>query len=243
MPLILSAINFKLSGNHEEMDARRQPVESLSKLMTHSRRVYNVTDVISTRTDDMLHLAYLVSGQIFLQNTPGGYDSRSIQPLSQSPSHYMQCDVSSPRRGRAQNWLDAFLRHTRAYLLISMTVDYFMSVGELPQNNALPELVFLMPPFGKIQLPWALQLEPPERTRCIEDTKHNEQEEQSTESTYGNELSQNTQSAEDTRVAHAIFGYVTSLETGENWDPGCPTNNSQINLDYLDLEPLLENAG
>jgi hypothetical protein len=233
MPLIISAINFKLAGNHEEMDARRQHVESLSKLMTHSRGVFDVTDGISICIDNILHLAYLVFKQIFLQNTPGDSASTSIQPLSQSSSPYAQCDEGNQRRGRAQNWHAAFLHHTRAYLLISMTVDYFMSVIELPQQNALPELVCLMPPFGKIRLPWALQLERPERTRYIEHAKHNEQQEQSPQSTPRDEAS----GAKDTILAPAVFGYVTSLEAEDNWDPGCSINPAQINLDYLDLEP------
>jgi hypothetical protein len=93
-----------------------------------------------------------------------------------------------------------------------------------------------MPPFGKIRLPWALQLERPERTRYIEHAKHNEQQEKLPQSTPRDESS----AAEDTILARTVFGYVTSLEAEDNWDPGCSTNPPHINLDYLDLEPLLE---
>lgn len=155
MPLILSAINFKLSETGDEMDARRRPLQYLSELMKLS--TYDVADEIILRTDDILHLANRISQQVFLQNESNLVRSKSIQ-YSRKGSISSLSDSSRAVTGkyRVKNWHQAFLQHTRAYLLISLSVDYFMSVGQLPRNSDLPELVCFMPPFGEIRLPWSI---------------------------------------------------------------------------------------
>lgn len=160
MPLILSAINFKLSPTEKAMNSRRYPLECLGDLISNSSRVYEVTDFVSTKADDILHLAYITSQDVFLREDPNISPQKSIGPSTGMPNQNLHPQHSKADAqlipGRVKSWHDAFLRHTRAYLLISTTVDYFMSVGRLPQNNSLPELVCFMPPFGKIQLPWSL---------------------------------------------------------------------------------------
>lgn len=166
MPLVLSAINLKLSGTVEQTDSRRMSLEALGELMSHSRRVYDVTDFISTQTDDILHLAYLTSQQVFLQDKVNIQSTDHSSRSKLSPSNVTKGKME---QRRITNWHDAFLHHTRAYLLIATTVDYFMSVGRLPKDNALPELVCFMPPLGRVRLPWSLRqrgsreadLEPP----------------------------------------------------------------------------------
>ncbi|KAJ5122755.1 hypothetical protein N7526_009692 [Penicillium atrosanguineum] len=159
MPLVFSAINFKLSSSEPEMIARRECLQLLGELMSHSRRFYYIGDFISSQTDVILKLAYLTSQEIFAQDTP---DSLSE---SHREHGYSLTDTARSRseipivKGPAKNWHDAFLRYPRAYLLISTTIDYFFSVGRLPQDNSLPELVRSMPPMGRIKLPWASQTE------------------------------------------------------------------------------------
>ena len=156
MPLILSAINFKLSETGDEMDARRRPLQYLSELMKLS--TYDVADEILLRTDDILHLANRISQQIFLQNSSNPSRSNSIQYSRKGSITSLSDSSRALKTGkyRVKNWHQAFLQHTRAYLLISLSVDYFMSVGQLPRNSDLPELVCFMPPFGEIRLPWSI---------------------------------------------------------------------------------------
>ncbi|KAF9885681.1 hypothetical protein FE257_012663 [Aspergillus nanangensis] len=159
MPLVLSAINFKLSSSEIEMDARRQSMECLGELMSHSRRAYKVSEFISTQTDNILRLAYLTSQQIFLRQDADFRLQRRSSPSLQSPRTNVDTKYVKPplhvSNRRVNNWHDAFLQNPRAYLLISTTVDYFMSVGRLPQNSALPEFVCTLSPWGKIRLPWS----------------------------------------------------------------------------------------
>lgn len=126
--------------------------------MAHSRRVYEVGDYICSQTDIILHLAYLTSREIFLQRSSDGPSGKITdcitQESTQIPIDNLDNGRTTQRSGPAKSWLDAFLRYPRAYLLISSTVDYFMSVGRLPQDDSLPDLVRLISPMGRIRLPW-----------------------------------------------------------------------------------------
>jgi len=236
MPLILSAINFNLSSTDKEQRSRRLPLECLWQLMSQSRRVYDVTDFISTQTDDILHLAYLTSQEVFLDNSPGTPASASdlrIQAPASCASNGMQL-----RKGRAKNWHDAFLRHTRAYLLLATTVDYSMSVGRLPSNNALPELVCIIPPLGKIRLPWLPAPRIKARPRHTPASKEEGIEELP---------SPDTVAVSSTIIPSAGTGSnpttsITHLGPGDGQDGSArssyeydQSSHSQVNLDYLDL--------
>ncbi|THC97202.1 hypothetical protein EYZ11_003311 [Aspergillus tanneri] len=151
MPLVLTAIDLKLSPSSVEMASRRRRLDALGEIIRHSGRAYDVTDFISNGTNHLLHLAYLTSQHFFRcwdRDTPStAAGSEAIAARHRERSQ------------RANGWYDAFLRCPRAYLLISTSVDYSFSVGRLPTDNALPELVRCIPPIGiGIRLPWTVDV-------------------------------------------------------------------------------------
>ncbi|KAL2813884.1 hypothetical protein BJX63DRAFT_421078 [Aspergillus granulosus] len=175
MPLVLTAIDLKLSPSAAEMDRRRRRLDSLGEIVRHSGRVYDVTDFVTAGTNHILRLAYMTSQHLFLRfdqdnQTPQITGKRGNSPPSASnPSgtraeggsgmEVMESSVST----RANTWHEAFLRYPRAYLLISTSVDYSLAVGRLPYDSALPELVRCIPPIGfGIRLPWTINSPQPE---------------------------------------------------------------------------------
>ncbi|KAL4935929.1 hypothetical protein BDV06DRAFT_233841 [Aspergillus oleicola] len=164
MPLVLTAIDLKLSPSAAEMERRRRRLDSLGEIVRHSGRVYDVTDFVTAGTNHILRLAYMTAQHLFLrwdQDSQGQNTSterRGSSPLQvvSSSSNSMEMEPASP--GRANTWHEAFLRFPRAYLLISTSVDYSLAVGRLPFDNALPELVRSIPPIGMaIRLPWTIE--------------------------------------------------------------------------------------
>ncbi|KAL2861204.1 Zn(II)2Cys6 transcription factor [Aspergillus lucknowensis] len=165
MPLVLTAIDLKLSPSASEMDRRRRRLDSLGEIVRHSSRVYDVTDFVTTGTNHILRLAYMTSQHLFLRFDPDsqpaqlpGSGSGSGQNQNQgSLGSGMELVAATSAHGRANTWHEAFLRYPRAYLLISTSVDYSLAVGRLPYDSALPELVRSIPPIGfGIRLPWTI---------------------------------------------------------------------------------------
>lgn len=164
MPLVLTAIDLKLSPSASEMDRRRRRLDSLGEIVRHSGRVYDVTDFVTAGTNHILRLAYMTSQHLFLrwdQDQQGQISgNRGSSPPQQSSSTGKEL-VESSSAGRANTWHEAFLKFPRAYLLISTSVDYSLAVGRLPYDNALPELVRSIPPIGmSIRLPWTIDNPP-----------------------------------------------------------------------------------
>ncbi|KAL4877063.1 hypothetical protein BJY04DRAFT_222385 [Aspergillus karnatakaensis] len=174
MPLVLTAIDLKLSPSAAEMERRRRRLDSLGEIVRHSGRVYDVTDFVTAGTNHILRLAYMTSQHLFLrwdQDQPpaqiAGYGKRgsvsSTTSLAPSASGTGMELADPSAAGRVNNWHEAFLRFPRAYLLISTSVDYSLAVGRLPYDNALPELVRSIPPIGfGIRLPWTINSPQPE---------------------------------------------------------------------------------
>ncbi|KAL2838313.1 hypothetical protein BJX68DRAFT_259267 [Aspergillus pseudodeflectus] len=172
MPLVLTAIDLKLSPSAAEMDRRRRRLDSLGEIVRHSGRVYDVTDFVTAGTNHILRLAYMTSQHLFLRfdqdnHTPQitGTAKRGGSPPSASsnPSGTGLEVMDSATASRANTWHEAFLRYPRAYLLISTSVDYSLAVGRLPYDSALPELVRCIPPIGfGIRLPWTINTPQPE---------------------------------------------------------------------------------
>ncbi|KAL5339939.1 hypothetical protein BJX70DRAFT_387586 [Aspergillus crustosus] len=162
MPLVLTAIDLKLSPSASEMERRRRRLDSLGEIVRHSGRVYDVTDFVTAGTNHILRLAYMTSQHLFLRWDQDQQPTQiagkrgsvsSTTSLASGPG----LDLADPSAGRANTWHEAFLRFPRAYLLISTSVDYSLSVGRLPYDNALPELVRSIPPIGLgIRLPWTI---------------------------------------------------------------------------------------
>ncbi|PKY00035.1 hypothetical protein P168DRAFT_337206 [Aspergillus campestris IBT 28561] len=163
MPLVLTAIDLKLSPTSSELDTRRRRLDALGAIIRHSGRVYDVTDMVSAGTNHILQLAYMTSQHLFLRwdDEPPTPRVRSGQS-NRGATHLVEKDALPtpppfPSARRAASWHEAFLRHPRAYLLISTSVDYSLSVGRLPYDSALPELVRCIPPIGiGIRLPWTM---------------------------------------------------------------------------------------
>ncbi|KAI9375126.1 hypothetical protein BJX61DRAFT_540151 [Aspergillus egyptiacus] len=182
MPLVLTAIDLKLSPSASEMDRRRRRLDSLGEIVRHSSRVYDVTDFVTAGTNHILRLAYMTAQHLFLRwdhdqpasapaqepaQLPAGQASTASSPIDgmgmeltelERDGNRGQRQAAKPHlTGRANTWHEAFLRYPRAYLLISTSVDYSLSVGRLPYDAALPELVRCIPPIGiGIQLPWTI---------------------------------------------------------------------------------------
>lgn len=185
MPLVLTAIDLKLSPTSSELDIRRRRLDALGAIIRHSGRVYDVTDMVSAGTNHILQLAYMTSQHLFLRwddappaprvrsgqsTSPSSTDgtaatestSTKAAPGAGGATHLVEKEALPtpppfPGARRAASWHEAFLRHPRAYLLISTSVDYSLSVGRLPYDSALPELVRCIPPIGiGIRLPWTM---------------------------------------------------------------------------------------
>ncbi|KAL6235279.1 hypothetical protein BDW75DRAFT_230460 [Aspergillus navahoensis] len=182
MPLVLTAIDLKLSPTSAEMARRRRRLDALGEIVRHSGRVYDVTDFVTAGTNHILRLAYITSQHLFLRWDNSGDQLAKIMERRGSSASSSPSSSSSPPQditssasvsaglkiddssftgiggGRANTWHEAFLRFPRAYLLISTSVDYSLAVGRLPYDNALPELVRCIPPIGiGIRLPWTIE--------------------------------------------------------------------------------------
>lgn len=162
MPLVLAAIDLKLSPSRAETDSRQKRLDSLSRIIRHSESLYDVTDVVAAGTNHILQLAYLTTQNFFLSketsptkhNTGEIHDSVGCDYMDRK---YPFNRSLSLNHARAKNWLDAFLLYPRAYLLISTSVDYSLSVGRLPYDHSLPELVRdISNQFSMSCLPWSL---------------------------------------------------------------------------------------
>ncbi|KAL2833466.1 hypothetical protein BJY01DRAFT_253516 [Aspergillus pseudoustus] len=192
MPLVLTAIDLKLSPSAAEMERRRRRLDSLGEIVRHSGRVYDVTDFVTAGTNHILRLAYMTSQHLFLRfdqdsptpaitgprtgNSPPNTSASESATTGSGPGmEVMDPSSSAFSTSRANTWHEAFLRYPRAYLLISTSVDYSLAVGRLPYDSALPELVRCIPPIGfGIRLPWTINSPQPEvpARRLIRNDSH-----------------------------------------------------------------------
>lgn len=161
MPLVLAAIDLKLSPSYGQMTHRQRRLDSLSKIIRHSENLYDVTDFVAAGTNHILQLAYITTQNFFLPNDSPP-NPRTGGTGASMTGHGMTTAPHSKRTGslthtRATSWLDAFIRCPRAYLLISTSVDYSLAVGRLPYDNSLPALVRHIPSVGAVaRLPWTI---------------------------------------------------------------------------------------
>ncbi|KAJ5989739.1 hypothetical protein N7522_009946 [Penicillium canescens] len=157
MPLVLAAIDLKLSPTREEMKSRQNRLDSLGLIIRRCESLYDVTDFVAVGTNSILQLAYATTQHLFLGGgTSQGLWNRTAtkEPSPQKHSHPIS---RSAKPRQPQSWQDAFVRCPRAYLLISTTVDYSLSFGRLPSAHDLPELVRDLQAVGGISgLPWTI---------------------------------------------------------------------------------------
>ncbi|CAG8291582.1 unnamed protein product [Penicillium nalgiovense] len=160
MPLVLAAIDLKLSPSHEEIEVRQRRLNSLSQIIRHSETLYDVTDFVAVGTNHILQLAYTTTQNLFLEETTApllSYDgvARQNSLVSTQRQERASNESTSPKPNRSTSWQDAFIRCPRAYLLISACVDYSLEIGRLPSASGLPEIVRDLPVMGIIaRLPW-----------------------------------------------------------------------------------------
>jgi hypothetical protein len=160
MPLVLAAIDLKLSPSREEIEVRQRRLNSLSQIIRHSETLYDVTDFVAVGTNHILQLAYMTTQNLFLEGkTQPLFLNDSMESQHSLVSTQRQERASnesmSPKPNRSTSWQDAFIRCPRAYLLISACVDYSLEIGRLPSASGLPEIVRDLPAMGVIaRLPW-----------------------------------------------------------------------------------------
>lgn len=159
MPLVLAAIDLKLSPSREETEIRQRRLNSLSRIIRHSEALYDVTDFVAIGTNHILHLAYATTQNLFLEKGKPQSLSETITgdiSLSWTPSQTnLSTKSMSIEPSRPTNWQDAFIRCPRAYLLISTCVDHSLAFGNLPAASGLPAIVRDLAGMGAIaRLPW-----------------------------------------------------------------------------------------
>ncbi|KAJ5542747.1 hypothetical protein N7535_005171 [Penicillium sp. DV-2018c] len=159
MPLVLAAVDLKLSPSREEMEIRQKRLTSLSKIIRHSEALYDVTDFVAIGTNYILQLAYATTQNLFLEKKPPLFLAQSTESDNTLPSPGSQFNTTSvstsSRSIKPSSWQEAFVRCPRAYLLISTCVDYSLAIGRLPSASNLPEIVRELPAMGVIaRLPW-----------------------------------------------------------------------------------------
>jgi hypothetical protein len=148
MPLVLSAIDFKLAPTTSAMEDRRRTVEYIGEVISQLRRVYVIVDFISSELDKILQLAYYTSSRIFRQ---GSLPGQNASPWPVNPPAPID-NSRAPATTLNRNWHEAFLRHTGAYLWISTTVDYYFSVGRMPHLDIPSDFLSSVSPLNVIRL-------------------------------------------------------------------------------------------
>lgn len=242
MPLILAAVDLKLSSSYEEMMARKKRLDSLSIIIRHSHTLYDVTDYVAVGINHILKLAYLTTKNIFLQwRRP--YEIDSVEtPQSGKSLRTHSSQQSSELPGRATSWVQAFMCCPRAYLLISTSVDYSLAVGRLPYDNALPELVRHIPAMGAVfTLPWTINAHPASKreersfiTQCS-----NNQPRVRHDSPETDEQAQSRPSKDQFLLA--LTGALQDNDDSALPDPeveNVGNNRPMVNLNYMDLGGL-----
>lgn len=66
MPLVLAAIDLKLSPSCQETAIRQQRLDCFTKIIRYSELQYDVTDFVAAGTNHLLQLAYTTTQTFFL---------------------------------------------------------------------------------------------------------------------------------------------------------------------------------
>lgn len=152
MPLIISAIDHKLSPSWVDMETRRRRLEVLGDIVRLSQQTYDITDGIVRNANQILQLAYTAAQDIFLKTDLNASVRTSL--LSNCDGLGIDNYMNNPAVP-ISNWNNAFFRYPRVYVLISTSVDYYLNVGVLPSGNALPKFIrFNLSPRIESRLLW-----------------------------------------------------------------------------------------
>ncbi|OKP11633.1 hypothetical protein PENSUB_2846 [Penicillium subrubescens] len=274
MPLILAAIDLKLSPSCDEMKIRQKRLDSLSKIIRLSESLYDVTDFVAAGTNHILQLAYVTTQNFFLPS--GSFagmindrEERDLIEKRRNPQARNLTRLENTTSIRAKSWLDAFFRCPRAYLLISTSVDYSLSVGRLPYDTSLPALVRDIPAMGSItQLPWTIDTSLTNGTPLYEDRGGASGRSEFSEGSFNSEKgasASNTQMQERRTMIENVPVQQTPMSEKKEWDENNTHHNdlqklifeprvpnletsyepitSAVNLDFLDLDVSLDGEG
>lgn len=145
------------------MEIRQKRLKSLSQIIRHSEALYDVTDFVAVGTNHILQLAYATTQNLFLEEkNPQAFLPENLAGDGCLSTTRSQADISNEsmfKQTRPTSWQDAFIRCPRAYLLISTSVDFSLSIGRLPSASGLPEIVRDLPSIGVIaRLPWSSEI-------------------------------------------------------------------------------------
>lgn len=218
MPLVLAAINLKISPSYHDFQKSQRTLDSISNIIRHSESLYDVTDVVAAGTSQILQLAYLVTKNMI---------TASHSPSKPHKLHYRtalegQSQQQSSYSCQAKNWVEAFIRIPRAYLLISTCVDYSLAFGHLPCGDSLPLSVRpLVSGNGIGRLPWTIRLR---RDECYSSCQSDTTKDTDDVISVNDKLSNVTMPPDPFQKLLCEHEYIRPLRS-----PGMSSANSDIN--------------
>lgn len=151
MPLLTTAINVSLSPSPHQREMHKRTIDTLGQIVEHLEQVYEAAPIISAGMSHFLQLAYTA---IQLQSSS---DSEPVLRPSQESPTFSDSTTDEPQKTTAETptWKEFLLQSPRAYLLIAITVDFSLALGQLPRTDSLPDLLTcLLPGSLRICLPW-----------------------------------------------------------------------------------------
>ncbi|RAQ48725.1 hypothetical protein AFGD_010801 [Aspergillus flavus] len=165
-PMVLAAIDVKLSMSYSDMIDRKRTLDKCSEVIDQSRRLYDVTELFSQGTNQILHLAYAITKNLLLESNVPETGASLIEDSKCLEGNELEVKgrdkLLSPafKRLRIRGWAEAFLKYPRAYLLISTCIDSSLATGRLPRNELLPPIIrdttYVI--LGLPKLPWTIGL-------------------------------------------------------------------------------------
>ncbi|KAJ0421307.1 hypothetical protein BJY00DRAFT_323322 [Aspergillus carlsbadensis] len=154
-PLVNAALDVKLARTYEDMVVRRQHVDLLADIYRRLALLYNVTNYVAVGTNQILKLVYRLSEEVLLRENQSHLAAAGGPSAQMAKNANMNHNLKLGAGNRLANWPDLWVCYPRAYLLISTSVDYSLSVGRLPHDNDIPEFLLNTPPdTPKVRLPW-----------------------------------------------------------------------------------------
>ncbi|KAL4957086.1 hypothetical protein BDW69DRAFT_201962 [Aspergillus filifer] len=153
-PLVNAAFNVKLARSYDEIIVRRRYVDLLADIYRRLALLYNVTNYVAVGTNQILKLVYSLSQELLLREHSSNATGVARSQFSRSASN-LGAPLKSSSKSRISDWVDVFIYYPRAYLLISTSVDYSLSIGRLPHDNDIPEFIRDgSPGTSSVKLPW-----------------------------------------------------------------------------------------
>ncbi|KAL2848978.1 hypothetical protein BJX68DRAFT_267326 [Aspergillus pseudodeflectus] len=141
-PFVNAILDVKLARSYEQMVLRKQRVDLLANIYRRLALLYSITNHVAIGTNQILSLAYSLLEEVLLHEDQTHVAGSPDEPAAQCIANCLD------------NWSDVWLFYPRAYLLISISVDYSLSVGRLPHDSDIPEFLINTPDSPKVRLPW-----------------------------------------------------------------------------------------